>query len=161
MKTLYLVRHAKSSWEFDIDDHQRPLNERGLNDAPKVAKHIKNKIELPQRVMSSDAVRAMTTAILYLKELDIPEGELVLEHKLYDFSGKGLDSVIRNCDDSIDRLMIFGHNHAMTAMVNEYGDKSIDNISTAAFTAIEFDAGSWKDIHNGRTKLYVKPKQLK
>ena len=96
MKTLYLVRHAKSSWEFDLEDHKRPLNERGLTDAPKMGAYIREKISLPQRIVSSDAVRAKTTALLYLKELGIPEECLELSHELYDFNGTGLDNFIRS-----------------------------------------------------------------
>ena len=161
MKTLYLVRHAKSSWEFDLDDHQRPLSDRGLNDAPLVARYIKSRIEMPEKILSSDAVRAKTTALLYLKELDIPENQLILEPNLYDFSGKGLDWVIRNCENDINRLMIFGHNHAMTNIVNKYGSKAIGNVSTAAFTAIEFKTDDWKMIEKGETKYYITPKELK
>ena len=161
MKTLYLVRHAKSSWEFDLDDHQRPLSDRGLKDAPLVASYIKSKIKLPEKILSSDAVRAKTTALLYLKELGIQENQLILEPNLYDFSGKGLDSVIRNCDNEISRLMIFGHNHAMTNIVNKYGSKAIGNVSTAAFTAIDFDTDDWSTIAKGITIYYITPKELK
>ena len=161
MKTIYLVRHAKSSWEYDLQDHERPLNERGLRDAPLMGEYIREKIELPQLILSSDAVRAKTTAVLYLKELGIPEEQLKLDHRLYDFGGTKLDKVIKSCDDSVDRLMVFGHNNALTYWVNRYGDQEIDNVSTAAFTAIQFKVKSWADISNGKTILYVKPKQLK
>lgn len=161
MKTLYLVRHAKSSWEYDLEDHQRPLNERGLSDAPLMAAHIKDFIKRPGRIVSSDAVRAKTTALLYLKGLGIPESEMKLEHKLYDFSGKGLQEVIKSCPDDIDCQMLFGHNHAMTNMVNKLGDEPIGNVSTAAFTAIEFDTDSWSSIEEGKTTHYIKPKHLK
>lgn len=161
MKTLYLVRHAKSSWEFDLDDHERPLNERGLSDAPKMGAYIREKITLPQRIVSSDAVRAKTTALLYLKELGIPEERLELSHQLYDFNGTGLDGFIRSCDDEIDRLMVFGHNNALTYWVNQYGNKPIDNVATAAFTEITFNVKHWSEIDLGETKLYIKPKQIK
>ncbi len=161
MKTIYLVRHAKSSWEYDLEDHQRPLNDRGLHDAPLMGAHIRERIEMPQLILSSDAVRAKTTALLYLKELGIPEEALKLDHNLYDFGGSKLDKVIKSCDDAVDRLMIFGHNNALTYWVNRYGDQEIENVSTAAFTAIQFKSKSWSDIANGKTVLYVKPKQLK
>ncbi|MCC4213341.1 SixA phosphatase family protein [Leeuwenhoekiella parthenopeia] len=161
MKTIYLVRHAKSSWEYELEDHQRPLNDRGLHDAPLMGAYIRERIELPQLVLSSDAVRAKTTAMLYLKELGIPEEELKLDNRLYDFGGTRLDKVIKSCDDGVDRLMVFGHNNALTYWVNRYGDLEIENVSTAAFTAIQFKAKSWSDISNGKTILYVKPKQLK
>ena len=160
MKTLYLIRHAKSSWEFDLENHERPLNDRGLADAPKMGAHIREKIAMPQRIVSSDAVRAKTTALLYLKALGIPEDKLELSNKLYDFNGTGLDSFIRSCDDSVDKLMVFGHNNALTYWVNQYGDKAIDNVATAAFTQINFEVKSWKEVDQGKTILYVKPKQL-
>ncbi|MDP5044246.1 MAG: histidine phosphatase family protein [Leeuwenhoekiella sp.] len=160
MKTLYLVRHAKSSWEFNLEDHLRPLNQRGIEDATKMGVFIREKISIPQRIVSSDAVRAKSTAILYLKELGIPEERLELDARLYDFTGNKLDTVIKSCDNRIDRLMIFGHNNALTFWVNQYGSKSIDNVSTAAFTAITFDVNDWSAIKKGETVLYVKPKQL-
>ncbi|MFI8380336.1 SixA phosphatase family protein [Leeuwenhoekiella sp. NPDC079379] len=160
MKTLYLVRHAKSSWEFDLDDHMRPLNQRGLEDAAKMGVFIREKISIPQRIVSSDAVRAKSTAVLYLKELGIPEERLELDPRLYDFTGNQLHTVIKSCDNRIDRLMIFGHNHALTYWVNQYGNKIIDNVSTAAFIAITFDVDDWSAIKKGETVLYVKPKQL-
>ncbi|MEH6656150.1 SixA phosphatase family protein [Leeuwenhoekiella marinoflava] len=161
MKTLYLIRHAKSSWEFDLNDHERPLNDRGLDDASKMGAFIREKITMPQRIVSSGAVRAKTTALLYLKALGIPEEQLELSNELYDFNGTGLDNFIRSCDDSIDRLMVFGHNNALTYWVNQYGDKSIDNVATAAFTQINFDVERWEDVDQGKTTRYVKPKQLK
>ena len=161
MKTLYLIRHAKSSWEFDLDDHERPLNDRGLVDAPKMGTFVREKITMPQRIVSSDAVRAKTTALLYLKALGIPEEQLELSNELYDFNGTGLDNFIRSCEDSVDKLMVFGHNNALTHWVNQYGDKAIDNVATAAFTQINFDVERWEDVDQGKTTLYVKPKQLK
>ena len=156
-----MIRHAKSSWEFDMDDHARPLAQRGLDDAPRMGRHIKNLIKTPGKVMSSDAIRAKTTAMLYLKELGIPQEQLVLERKMYDFGGKDLDAVIRSCDDEVDVLMVFGHNNAMTNLVNHYGDMEIDNVSTAAFTAIEFDTDRWSMIKKGKTIHFIKPKDLK
>ena len=161
MKTIYLIRHAKSSWEFDLEDHERPLNERGLNDAPLVAEHIKALIKNPERIVSSDAMRAKTTAALYLKVLGIPDKRLELEPKLYDFNGREVERFVKACDDKVEVLMVFGHNNAMTAMVNQWGDKKIDNVATAAFTAITFDQDKWAEIKNGTTQHHIKPKHLK
>ena len=160
MKTLYLIRHAKSSWEFDLDDHMRPLNQKGLEDATKMGVYIREKIQIPQRIVSSDAVRAKSTAVLYLKELGIPEEKLELDNRLYDFTGNKLHTVIKSCDNRVDRLMIFGHNNALTYWVNQYGDKQVNNVSTAAFTAITFDVDDWSKIQKGQTTLYVKPKHI-
>ncbi len=161
MKTLYLIRHAKSSWEFDVDDHERPLNERGMKDAPLIAAHIKSLIKVPGRIISSDAIRAKTTAILYLQSLGIPQEQLELEPKLYEFEGSRVANIIRSCADDIDVLMVFGHNNAITSVVNQLGDRKIDNVSTAAFTAITFEQDTWAAIKDGITQHYIKPKQLK
>lgn len=112
-------------------------------------------------ILSSDAMRAKTTAYIFAKNLGIDEGEVILEHKLYDFSGRDLTEVISNCDDSIDTLMVFGHNHAMTAFVNAFGDKYTGNVATSGFTHIEFDIDSWKDLKPGKTIQSLYPKQLK
>lgn len=160
MKTLYLVRHAKSSWKFDVDDHARPLNERGLRDAPLVAKKTAIELIKPDLIMSSDAMRAKTTALFFAQAFEIPEKEVVLEPKLYDFSGNDLLQVIRTCPDTVDRLMIFGHNNAMTTIVNVFGSKLVDNVPTCGLTAIEFDTTHWKEIKTGKTIFTCIPKEL-
>jgi phosphohistidine phosphatase len=161
MKTLYLVRHAKSSWEFDLADHERPLNERGLLDAPLVGQNIKDKIKVPDKIISSDAVRAKTTALLFLEALEIDQPVLVLDPKLYDFNGRQVEKIIRGTSDEINCLMIFGHNNAMTSLVNKWGDLEIENVSTAAFTEIVFKQKKWAEIKNGSTQKYITPKQFK
>lgn len=160
MKTLYLVRHAKSSWQFDVIDHERPLNERGLEDAPKMAAHIALKMPKPDLMMSSDALRAKTTAVFFAKAYEINDVEIVLNHKMYDFAGQALVEVIRDVDNDVNCLMVFGHNNAMTNFVNTYGDQRIDNVATAAFTAIVFDIDSWRDLKPGRTSYHIAPKEL-
>lgn len=160
MKTLYLVRHAKSSWKFDVIDHERPLNDRGLNDAPRVAAHVASKMPKPDLMMSSDAMRAKTTSFFFAKAYQIPEEEIMLDYKLYDFDGRDLLEVIRNCDDSVNCLMVFGHNNAMTNFVNTYGDNYVDNVPTCGFTAIKFDTDHWKDISLGETIFTCIPKEL-
>lgn len=161
MKNLYLVRHAKSSWEYDLSDHERPLNKRGFKDANLVSKHLKGSLNLPDLVISSDAVRAKTTARIFVDNLGISDNIFTLNHKLYDFSGSDLREVIEDCDNSVDTLMVFGHNHAMTYFVNTYGNKPIGNVATSGFTHIELDIDSWKDLNKGVTIQTVFPKQLK
>lgn len=160
MKTLYVVRHAKSSWKFDVIDHERPLNDRGLNDAPRVAAHVVSKMPKPDLMMSSDAMRAKTTAFFFAKAYQIDDKDIILDYKLYDFDGRDLVDVIRNCDDAVDCLMVFGHNNAMTNFVNAYGDKPVDNVPTCGFTAIQFDIDHWKDMSIGKTIFTCIPKEL-
>lgn len=161
MKTIYFVRHAKSSWEFDLTDHQRPLNDRGLRDAPRVASYVADTLPKPDALRSSDAMRAKTTAFFFAKAYAISEQEIVLDHDLYDFSGNQVLDVIRATDNAIDCLMIFGHNNAMTSIVNTYGDQYIDNVATCGVTAIEFAINNWNDLKPGRVILSCSPKKLK
>ncbi len=161
MKNLYLVRHAKSSWEYDLSDHERPLNKRGLKDANLVSNHLKNNLDLPDLVISSDAVRAKTTATIFVDNLGISKDIFQLDNSLYDFGGSDLTEVIKGCDDSVDTLMVFGHNHAMTYFVNTYGNKPIGNVATSGFTHIELNIDSWKDLKKGITIQTLFPKQLK
>ncbi|WGK64338.1 SixA phosphatase family protein [Croceiramulus getboli] len=161
MKTLYLVRHAKSSWEYDVIDHQRPLNERGLSDAPLIAAHVAGLIETPDLFMSSDAVRALTTANFYAKAFGVPTEDIRLNHDLYDFDGRQLVREVKKLPNAHDRVMVFGHNHAMTFFVNEFGSKPIGNVPTAAFTAIQFDIDDWENLNKGTTLHHIAPKQLK
>jgi phosphohistidine phosphatase len=161
MKRLYLVRHAKSSWEHDVTDHKRPLNKRGYNDAQLVSRHIKGLIQLPDLVFSSDAMRALTTANIFISNLGLNEDDIILNHDLYDFSGHNLTDVIKSCDDSVNTLMVFGHNHAMTYFVNTYGNKPIGNVPTSGFTHIEMEIDSWKGLLKGITIQTVFPRDLK
>ncbi len=161
MKTLYMMRHAKSSWDFDVSDEQRPLNKRGLNDASLVGKELKTLIKPLDKVLSSPAVRAHSTAKIVLGYLGIPDTIFSLEEDLYDFGGNQVIEVIKNCNDNIDTLMIFGHNHAFTSIVNLYGSEKIDNLPTAGLVCIEFDISSWKNINVGKTLLKIFPKSLR
>lgn len=160
MKTLYLVRHAKSSWEHDLDDHKRPLNKRGLRDGPKVATRVAAALPKPDLLMSSDALRARTTAVFFANAYGIPENEIILEQRMYDYTGDKLIQVIRTCPDTVNCLMLCGHNNAMTTIVNIFGDKIIDNLSTSGCVAIRFDIDTWKNISAGKTFFYCTPKEL-
>ncbi|WP_339696301.1 histidine phosphatase family protein [uncultured Marixanthomonas sp.] len=161
MKTLYLVRHAKSSWKYEVDDHMRPLKKRGHNDATLVSEKIKGEIESPQKIVTSDANRARTTAEYFKTALDISDDNYELTHDLYDFSGQQVMQVIKTLDNSLDKVMIVGHNHAFTSTVNMMGSEKIENLPTSGFVMIEFDEDDWKDVSTGTTKKMVFPRHLK
>ena len=161
MKNLYLVRHAKSSWKYDVSDHERPLKKRGTSDAHLVSNYLKDKIKNPDLVISSDANRAKTTAEIFTSNLGINGSLIQYDHELYDFSGFKLINVIKECNDAVNTLMIFGHNYALTHFVNEFGDKYVDNVTTSGFTHIVFNIDSWMDLNKGKTLLTVFPRDLK
>ena len=161
MKTLLIVRHAKSSWEYPVDDKDRPLKLRGIKDAHLVANHIADKINTPNVIFSSIANRALHTCAIFTRCLEYPFDKVIIKENMYDFGGSGLVETVKSCDDSVDTLMVFGHNHAITAVVNMYGSKQFDNVPTSGAVVIQFETNSWKKISDGSTILKVFPKDLK
>lgn len=161
MKTLYMVRHAKSSWKYDVIDHQRPLKERGKNDCELVSEKMQADVPPPQKIVSSDAVRALSTAEHFKKAFKVSDADFSTNHDLYDFGGQNVMKVIKALDDTFDRIMIVGHNHAFTQIANMLGDQYFDNVPTCGFLMLEFDEAHWKDIKRGKVIKKVFPKDLK
>ncbi|MDX1462745.1 MAG: histidine phosphatase family protein [Marinirhabdus sp.] len=161
MKTLYMVRHAKSSWKHDVIDHQRPLKGRGKNDGELVSEYVSTNYSAPEKIVSSDAVRALTTAQYFKDAFQIEDSDFSTDHSLYDFSGQDVMSVIKNFDDELNCVMIVGHNHAFTSIANMLGNQYIENLPTCGFVIIEFDEESWSDISTGKTTSMVFPRHLK
>ena len=161
MKHLILIRHAKSSWEYDVIDHERPLNNRGINDASLVSNALKELDFKIGSVICSDARRTAQTADFFIANLNIIPEIVEYSHELYDFDGRSLTTVVKNCDDAIKNLMVFGHNHAITSFVNNYGSQYIDNVPTCGVTIMEFDISSWSDLKKGETIQTIFPRDLK
>tara|TARA_B100001146_G_scaffold222761_1_gene235825 strand:- start:37167 stop:37655 length:489 start_codon:yes stop_codon:yes gene_type:complete len=161
MKTLYLVRHAKSSWKYDVSDHQRPLKKRGYNDATLVSEKVSSTMKPPEKIITSDANRARTTAEYFKKAFKIKDADYQETYDLYDFSGQEVMRVVNNLEDTLSCVMIVGHNHAFTSLVNMLGSEYIDNLPTSGFVAIDFEENHWKDINTGTTKNMIFPRHLK
>lgn len=152
MKRLYLVRHAKSSWKYDLNDFDRPLNERGEFDAPLMGKILLEKEVKPDYLLSSPASRAIKTATIiaeYLKYKD-PIGTL---NSLYHASAANLLQVVRNIKQPSQQLMLFGHNPGLTTFANQLTMDKIDNIPTCGIYAVEFVVESWSELNLERGKL--------
>lgn len=161
MKRLILVRHGKSSWEHNLDDEQRPLKNRGYKDGELVATAIEEFIENPLIIWTSPAIRALETAKIFKEKLNIQDEDFFIEPSLYTFSSRDLFSQIQHCDPEIEQLMVFGHNPAMTQLVNNLGDKTFDSIPTTGLSVIDFKTNSWKDLKDGKTILNLFPKNLR
>ena len=161
MKNLYLVRHAKSSWKLPVDDHKRPLKKRGVSDAILISDHIKDLVSKPDVLLTSDAERAKATAIYFKKAFDIGSDSFFINKSLYDFQGKNVLRVIKELNDSFNVVMIVGHNHAFTSLVNMLGDTIIKDLPTSGFIHIEFAIDHWKFANYGQTKNVIFPRDLK
>jgi phosphohistidine phosphatase len=156
MKTLYVVRHAKSSWDDpDQADFDRPLNDRGKRDAPRMGKRLKEKDIHPDLLISSPAKRALSTCKRIAKELGYAKEKIKEDRQLYHASDDLILSVLHDVNDKHSTVMIFGHNPGLTDFVNSLmsEEKNIDNIPTAGVVAFRLDVGSWKQLTWGIGKM--------
>ena len=161
MKTLILVRHGKSSWEYQVSDKDRPLKERGINDAHRVGAHFKTKASGLEAAFSSPACRALHTAMIVLREFDFPLDMFEVTEELYDFSGGSVVDFVRQLDNDLQKVIIFGHNYAFTNIANQMGDTPIDNLPTAGLVQITFPEEHWSSVSQGKTEHILFPKQLR
>lgn len=161
MKSIILVRHGKSSWEFDLSDALRPLKTRGISDAKLVANQFIDNHELPDYIYSSPAVRAFSTCKIFLDVFNLSEDSVSVKEELYDFGGENVANFIKRLPNNYNLVMIFGHNHAFTSIANIFGDKFIDNLPTSGLIKLNFDISDWKDFKKGTTELIIIPKELK
>lgn len=161
MKNLFLMRHAKSKWDENLSDEFRSITENGKFKTEKVAHFLKDNFELKfDKVFSSKAIRAKETSQL-VKPILFPFQEIHIEEELYTFSHYLLDKWIRNLDNQLQNVLIFGHNPAFTDVTNQLGNKMIYNLSTSAFVWIQFESNDWKTIETGKTIKIIKPKEIK
>lgn len=159
---MYLIRHAKSSWKDPgLDDHQRPLNKRGENDAPLMAKILKKKNIKPDLILSSTAVRAFEFAKILADEFDYKKKNIEATNNLYMADEKDMLEIVRNVDDKNETVFLIGHNPDLTYFANSLCNYNLDNIPTSGIFGVEFDVESWKDIDFGKGKflLFEYPKK--
>ncbi len=162
MKTLYLVRHAKSSWKYpSLDDFERPLNKRGRKNAPFMGKILKKLKVTPDLVISSPANRAAMTARIISATINYPLENIVYSEAIYEFSEDALIRVINKIDDSVNSSMVVGHNPAINGLANYIGDQPISNIPTCGVYCLDLDISSWAKIyeHCGKLKFFEFPKK--
>jgi phosphohistidine phosphatase len=147
MKTLLIVRHAKSSWDnADISDIDRPLNERGKRDAPAMAQRLIKAGVHPQRFVSSPAKRARQTAELFIRTFGKKEKEIVFVPELYHASLPTFKEVVSTLNDADDTVAIFSHNPGITGFVNTLADIRVDNMPTCAVFAVKSPTDHWSEF---------------
>ena len=153
-KLLYLVRHAKSSWsDPSLSDRDRPLNKRGRRSAPDMGRRLAAQDHLPELIISSPAKRAFSTARKIAKELGYDRSEIMKDESLY-FSGTGgMLDLLESLDDGYQKVMIVGHNPAMTSLMNILSGSSIDNMPTCAVAVIDYPMASWSELRSAEGQL--------
>ncbi|MBD0778872.1 histidine phosphatase family protein [Maribacter sp. ANRC-HE7] len=161
MKQIVLVRHGKSSWEYSVNDKDRPLLPRGIADGHLVVEAFDRTGILPDVIFSSPAIRAMHTCLIFLRKLEYPLGQFGISNELYDFSGDEVMRFIKKMDNSLNTVMLFGHNHAFTHLANSLGSQYIDNVPTSGLVHMTFEIDNWNDVGSGITSNIIFPKHLK
>ena len=162
MKVLYIVRHAKSSWDHpELDDFERPLNERGHLDAIMTGKKLKEKKISTELLISSPANRAAMTAKLLSEQIKYPLSDIVFDGNLYLASVRQLYQLIKNIKNEYQQVMIIGHNPGLTSLVNDLTAETISNLPTCGVFGLKLNIKSWKELDRkcGHRILYEYPKK--
>lgn len=165
MKQLILVRHAKSDWgDEGLKDIDRPLSPRGNADAYTMSEWFGKKYAVPHTIISSDATRALSTAMMFARAINFPTNNITVLQQVYESSAKTLKEVVAQIDNTHQSAMIFCHNPGVTNLVNELTDDLFfDDLPTCAIVALEFDAKNWKDVATKKGKILFNqfPKEFK
>jgi phosphohistidine phosphatase len=163
MKRLYLIRHAKSSWkEPMVPDFERPLNNRGKRDAPLMGQRLKSyQIQL-DLLISSPAKRAAKTAKIIAKEIGFAKKRIVYDESIYEAGVSSLVHLIHHLQNSLNHVIVVGHNPGLTMFAEFLTDAAIENIPTCGIVCVEFATDSWEKIEagSGTMVFFDSPKKL-
>jgi len=145
MKTLLVLRHAKSSWSNDyLADHERPLNDRGKQDAPRMGRLLQAEDLTPDWIISSSAERALSTAELVALNCAY-DNEIAVTRRFYHADPDDYLEVLSGVDDAYERVMIVGHNPGMEALVEDLTGEEV-RMATAALAYLRLDIDNWRDL---------------
>jgi phosphohistidine phosphatase len=162
MKKLILVRHAKSSWDNpDLTDFERTLNKRGKRDAEFMSKLISSKIEKPDLIISSPAVRAKSTAKYFAEAFNYDFNQINFSDNIYFNGSKYIVEIIKKVDSYIKSLMVVGHNPDITSLSSYFSGQFFDNIPTCGVICLDFAIEDWEAIEkeNAQIVFFEYPKK--
>jgi phosphohistidine phosphatase len=146
-RTLFIIRHAKSSWDIDdISDIDRPLKLKGIRDAYDMARRIKINHDIPGLIISSPAIRSLHTADIFARVIEIKHSHFKIDERLYG-SGIGvIKKILSEQDGSLKNIMIFGHNPDFSELVSVLSGNDFIEMPTCGVFRITFNAPDWKSI---------------
>jgi phosphohistidine phosphatase len=159
MKTLYVLRHAKSSWDNDeLSDYERPLNDRGNRTAPFMGTVMKGRGYVPAIIVSSPAARAAATAQLVKESAKFP-ADILFDERIYEASPNTIRTVLSELSDSFESAMVVGHNPGMEGLIR-YLTGEHESMPTAALAAIDLSLDSWSELTSdaGTLTELIRPK---
>jgi phosphohistidine phosphatase len=150
------VRHAKSSWDdVSLPDFDRPLNNRGKKDAPKMAERLKDRIGDIDAFISSPAKRAKKTAELFIEEFNRDEEEIIFAPALYHASIDDFFKTILNADNNFKSIALFSHNPGITAFANEIVDNARpENMPTCSIFAVKINTNNWSEFKDAAKEFW-------
>lgn len=149
-KTLFLVRHAKSSWDDpDLADLARPLNKRGKRDAAAMAQRVAHRSSRPELIVTSPATRARRTAEAMAAALGFEPESLVVDRRIYDATVTPLLEVIRSLDARHARVMIVGHHPGLSDIVNALANAKVEKMPTCSVAEVRCEVATWADVREG------------
>ncbi|MEJ7736302.1 MAG: histidine phosphatase family protein [Chitinophagaceae bacterium] len=155
MKTLILIRHAKSSWELtSVEDFDRPLNDRGKHDAPEMAKRLLKKGIKIDAFISSPAKRAKKTAQLFSKEFRSNKDDIIYLPELYAARVDVFSRVVKSIDNAYHTIALFSHNPGITEFVNTLTHIHIDNVPTCGVFGVKVLIDSWSDFEEAKKEYW-------
>lgn len=160
MKTLILVRHAKSDWPTNTDDLDRPLSECGHQDAPKMAKFLKSNEVKIDTFVTSPAKRTITTCRYFAEVFENKNIKKIEE--LYNASSTEFLELIENLDDSVENVAIFSHNNGITYFANSLTNENIEHMPTCSVVAFKIDTKNWAEFKKSAKEFlfFYKPKEI-
>jgi phosphohistidine phosphatase len=154
MKTLILIRHAKSSWETaGLSDFERPLNERGKKDAPEMARRLKERGVKIDGLVSSPARRARKTARFFAEEFGFEKNDIRLIDNLYLATAEAFAEAVASIDDRFDTVALFSHNPGITEFASSLTNVRVDDMPTCAVFAASAETDNWKDFEKAEKKF--------
>ncbi len=163
MKTLYLIRHGKSSWEnMAFQDYERPLLEKGIKRTKKVAGYLVNKKVQPDLIVSSHAVRALETAKILAAKLNYIPEHIILDESIYFAGTDALENLVLGLNDSFNEVILVGHNPDITNFANLFLEQKIDYMPTTGVVCVRFKTDKWTDIFQVKWEIefVISPKNL-
>jgi phosphohistidine phosphatase len=164
MKTLYLVRHAKSSWEEPgVSDADRPLVPKGIRKTRLIVDFLLKRGTTADLVISSPAVRAIETAKIVAAGLNYPLSKIRTDRKIYDGYYDRILDIIYGTPNNLNSLMIFGHNPTITQLANLFLHPGIENMPTSCVVCLSFATDKWEEIPSNEPlrEFVITPKMLK
>lgn len=146
MKSLLLIRHAKSSWDLNVDDFERPLNHRGQADAPVMASRMLKKEIKINCFVSSPAKRALTTAIIFAEAYDKKSKDIITIPALYEPTINSFYDVVEDLNNDFKTVAVFSHNPNITNFANQLTSFTIEDMPTCAVFAVKADVKKWQEF---------------